>query len=149
MRYLEDFAVGDIVKTPSASLPEEETIAFAAKYDPQAMHLDREAAASGPLNGLSASGWHTAAVVMRLIVDSDVLWGGQILGLGVDELRWPHPARPGDVLAAELETVSVTPSRSRPTHGVVRIRVTARNQHGVIVLTMCPNLWVSRRPVDT
>ena len=85
---------------------------------------------------------------MRLIVESNILWGGQILGLGVDELRWPAPTRPGDRIRAELETLSVTPSRSRPTHGVVRIRVTARNQDGVTVLTMIPNLWVPRRPAE-
>ncbi len=146
MRYLEDFVVGEILRTPSAAMPEEETLAFAAKYDPQAMHLDHEAALEGPLGGISASGWHTAAVVMRLIVEADVLLGGPILGLGVEELNWPAPTRPGDVISADLETVSITPSRSRPTHGVVRIRVTARNQDGATVLTMTPKLWVARRP---
>ncbi|MES1262409.1 MAG: MaoC/PaaZ C-terminal domain-containing protein, partial [Acidobacteriota bacterium] len=89
MRYLEDLAVGEVITTPAAPLPEQETLAFAALYDPQPMHLDPAAAATGPLGGISASGWHTAAVVMRLIVQSDFLDGAPILGLGVDELRWP------------------------------------------------------------
>jgi acyl dehydratase len=109
------------------------------------MHLDEAAAARGPLGGLSASGWHTTALAMRLTVDSQPLGGGPILGLGVDELRWPNPVRPGDTITAELEVVSVTPSRSKPTHGVVRIHTTARNQRGEVVLSMYPNLWVPRR----
>ena len=146
MRYLEDFTVGEMVTTSSACITEAEILAFAAQFDPQPMHMDRELAAAGPLHGLAASGWHTTAVVMRLIVDSTAFWGGPILGLGVDELRWPTPARPDDIITAQIEVVSITPSRSRPGHGVVRIGVTARNQHGATVLAMFPNLWVPRRP---
>jgi acyl dehydratase len=87
MRYLEDFAVGERMVSPSAHLTEAETVAFAAQFDPQAMHLDGSAALGGPFHGLSASGWHTAALVMRLIVEARPLGGGPILGLGVDELR--------------------------------------------------------------
>lgn len=119
---------------------------FAQQFDPQPMHVDPEAAVRGPLGGLAASGWHTIAVVMRLIVDADPLDGAPWLGLGVDEIRWPNPVRPGDSISGEMEIVSVTPSRSKPTHGVVRIRTTARNQEGAVVLTMFPNLWVARRP---
>jgi acyl dehydratase len=149
MRYLEDFTVGERMVSPSAHLTEAETVAFATQFDPQAMHLDASAAFDGPLHGLSASGWHTAAVVMRLIVEARPLGGGPILGLGVDELRWPNPVRPGDTITAEIEVVSITSSRSRSTHGVVRIHVTARNQNGDVVLSMFPNLWTPRREALT
>jgi acyl dehydratase len=145
MRYLEDFSIGERMTTPSVSVSEADALAFARQFDPQPMHTDAVAAADGPLGGLSASGWHTNALVMKLIVDARPLDGGPILGLGVDELRWPKPVRPGDTITAELEVVSITPSQSRPTHGVVRIHVTARNQNGDVVLSMFPNLWVPRR----
>src|SRR5262245_60291108 len=139
MRYLEDIAIGDRFVTPSVHVSEADAIAFATEYDPQPMHTDASAAAAGPLRGLSGSGWHTTALVMRLIVDARPLDGDPLLGLGVDELRWPNPVRPGDTITAGIEVVSITPSRSRPTFGVVRIHVTARNQNGDIVLSMFPN----------
>jgi acyl dehydratase len=144
MRHLEDFAVGQRFPTPSVHVTESDILAFAGQFDPQSMHLDVEKAASGPLGGLSASGWHTTALVMRLTVDANPLDGGAVLGMGVDELRWPNPVRPGDTISAEIEVVSITPSRSKPSHGVVRIHITARNQKGEVVLSMFPNLWVSR-----
>jgi len=146
MRYLEDFAVGDKLPTHSATITESSLIAFAAEYDPQPMHLDPNPAVPGPLGGLSASGWQTACVVMRLMVDADPCKGAPMLGMGVDELRWPTPVRPGDTISAELEVVSVTPSRSKPDFGVVRMKVTAKNQNGQVVMTMYPNLWIPRRP---
>ena len=146
MRFLEDFAVGDRIATPSATIDESDLIGFARQFDPQTMHLDRDAANDGPLRGLAASGWHTAAVVMRLMVDAELLGGAPVLGMGVDELRWPNPVRPGDTITAELEVVAITPSRSKPTHGVVRMHVTAKNQRGQVVLSMFPNMWVPRAP---
>jgi acyl dehydratase len=146
MRYLEDVTVGERLVTGSAVMTQSDILNFAQQFDPQPMHVDPEAAVRGPLGGLAASGWHTIAVVMRLIVDADPLDGAPWLGLGVDEIRWPNPVRPGDSISGEMEIVSVTPSRSKPTHGVVRIRTTARNQEGAVVLTMFPNLWVARRP---
>lgn len=145
MRYLEDLHVGDRFSTPSVQISEWDILDFARRFDPQFMHLDVDAASRGPLGGLSASGWHTTALVMKLTIDAKPLDGGPVLGLGVDELRWPNPVRPGDVLTAELEVVSITPSRSKPTHGVVRIHTTAKNQRGEVVLSMYPNLWVPRR----
>lgn len=145
MRYLEDLAVGDRFMTPSAQVSPADIVDFATRFDPQPMHLDPGLAERGPLGGLSASGWHTTALVMKLTIAAEPLGGGPVLGLGVDELRWPNPVRPGDTITAELEVVSITPSRSKPTHGVVRIRTTAKNQKGEVVLTMFPNLWVPRR----
>ena len=146
MRYLEDLAVGERLTTRAAEVTEADVIAFARQFDPQPMHVDAEAARSGPLGALSASGWHTAAIVMRLLVDADLMHGGPWLGLGVDELRWPAPVRPGDSIHAEIEVASIVASRSKPTHGIVRVRITARNQRGDVVLSMFPNLWVARRP---
>jgi acyl dehydratase len=144
-RYLEDLSAGELHTTGSVEVNEAEIVAFAARYDPQPMHTDPQAAVRGPFGGLIASGWHTAAMVMRLFVDSHLLGDAPVLGLGVDELRWPKPVRPGDIIQAEMEIVSVTPSQSRPDHGTVRIKITARNQHGEIVFVMTPMLWVPRR----
>jgi len=145
MRYLEDFTIGQCIQTPSAQVSLNDSVTFAKQFDPQPMHLDAEAADKGPLSGLSASGWHTTALVMRLIVDAHPFDGGPVLGLGVDDLRWPNPVRPGDTITAQLEVMSVTPSKSKPTHGIVRMHTTARNQNGDVVLSMYPNLWVPRR----
>ncbi len=145
MRYLEDLSVGQRFTTPSAQVSDADIVTFATRFDPQFMHLDAEAAARGPLGGLSASGWQTTALVMRLTIDARPLDGGPVLGLGVDELRWPNPVRAGDTITAELEVISITPSRSKPTHGIVRIHTTAKNQKGDVVLSMFPNLWVPRR----
>jgi acyl dehydratase len=146
MRHLEDLAAGERFVTQTAVVTEAEIITFARQFDPQPMHVDPERAVAGPLGAIAASGWHTISVVMRLIVEADPLDGAPWLGLGVDEVRWPNPVRPGDSIQAELEIVSITPSRSKPTHGVVRIKITARNQKGEVVVTMFPNLWVARRP---
>ncbi len=144
MRYLEDFAVGQHFPTPSLEVTEADIKAFAVRFDPQSMHLDGEAATRGPLGGLSASGWHTTALVMRLIVEANLFNGGPVLGLGVDDLRWPAPVRPGDKVSAEIEVVSITPSKSKSSHGVLRVHVRARNQKGDVVLSMFPKLWVPR-----
>jgi acyl dehydratase len=147
-RYLEDLAVGDVHPAGSIEVSEAETVAFAKRYDPQPMHTDAEAAAAGVFGGLIASGWHTAAMVMRLIVDARPLGETPLLGLGVDDVRWPKPVRPGDTIQAETEVLSITPSESRPDYGVVRLKVTARNQRGEVVFTMIPKLWVPRRPKE-
>src|SRR5262249_24196373 len=102
-------------------------------------------AKQGPLGGLAASGWQTTAEVMRLLIDADPFAGGPMLGLGDEELRWPTPVRPGDSIIAEMEVLSITPSRSKPTHGVIRVHVTAWNQKQELVLSMFPKLWVPRR----
>ncbi|WKZ13560.1 MAG: MaoC family dehydratase [Gammaproteobacteria bacterium] len=147
MRYLEDLTVGERILTGPVVVTEAGILAFARQFDPQPMHVDRKAATVGPLGGLSASGWHTAAMVMRLIVDADPLDGVPWLGLGVDGLRWLSPVRPGDTITVEIEIVAITPSRAKQSHGIVRTGITARNQHGEAVMTLSPNLWIPRRPL--
>src|SRR5205823_10531954 len=117
---------------------------FAAEFDPQPFHLDETAATQSFFAGLAASGWHTAALSMRLCLSSDFRPAGGILGTG-GELTWSKPVRPGDALHVEIEVIEARPSRSRPEQGVVKIQVTTLNQHGEIVQTFTPILLVDRR----
>jgi acyl dehydratase len=144
--YLEDLQVGQKIRAGSVTVSEDQILEFARQYDPQPMHADPQAAARGPFRGLIASGWHTAALVMRLAVDSNPLGSLPLLGLGVDGIEWPQPVRPGDTMQVEMEIVEIRPSQSRPSHGIVKIRSTARNQRGEIVFVVTPNCWVPRRP---
>ncbi len=144
--YFEDFRVGDRFRSAEYTMREEEMIAFARQFDPQPMHTDPEAAKQSEFGGLIASGWHTAAVAMRLRVESGVEIAGGMIGLGTQEMRWPKPVRPGDTLCLEAEVVETRQSLSHPDHGIVRVRETMRNQRGEVVLTMVTALWVPRRP---
>jgi acyl dehydratase len=137
-RFLEDLAVGEVNATPEITVSEADIVEFALRYDPQDMH-------TGAFEILVASGWHTAALVMRLLVDSHPLGGTPLLGLGVEDLRWPTPVRPGDIIKAETEVLSIVRSRSKPDHGIVRLKVTARNQDGQVVYVVTPSLWVPCR----
>jgi acyl dehydratase len=145
-RYLEDIQVGQKLQVAPVAVTEADILEFANRYDPQPMHNDPEAAARGPFGGLIASGWHTAALVMRMIVDAQPLGDNPILGLGVDGIQWPQPVRPGDVLQLEIEVMAITPSRSHPQYGVVKLNATLRNQRGEVVYVVSPNCWVPRRP---
>src|SRR6267378_4066906 len=116
-RFLEDFAVGQIFRSSRLQIDEERIKSFAAEFDPQPFHLDEEAARETIFRGLAASGWHTAAVTMRLLVDSDFKPAGGIVGAGFDEFRWTRPVRPGDELRIESEVLEIRPSRSRPDQG--------------------------------
>lgn len=145
-KYLEDFVVGQIFGSGRVTLDAAGIKAFAAAYDPQPFHQDDEAAARSIFGGLAASGWHTAALTMRLLVGSELRPGGGIVGAGVDELRWPLPVRPGDHLQVESEIIEVRPSKSRPTQGVLRARVTTKNQNGEVVQVFVATLIVPRRP---
>ena len=118
---------------------------FASEFDPQPFHLDAAAAATTLFRGLAASGWHTAAMSMRLLVDSDFRPAGGIVGAGFDELRWPLPVRPGDTLRVECEVLEVRPSKSRPEQGLVKLRTTTFNQHDQAVQVSVGNLVVPRR----
>lgn len=123
--------------------------AFAAAFDPQPFHLDEAAAKASIFGRLVASGWHTMAVTMRLLVDGELrsLWG--LVGLGADELRWPRPVLPGDVLSVEWEVLEVRPSASKPDRGTARLQVTTRNQQGEIVLSLVTTILLPRRPALT
>ncbi len=145
-RYLEDLSVGDKFETPTITVDEEEVLEFARRFDPQPMHTDREAAAQGAFKGLIASGWHTAALVMKLNAEARMLGNTPMLGLGVDNLAWPLPVRPGDTLRVVTEVTKITPSRSKPDFGIVSLTSTAFNQNGEIVFVAKPNCWVPRRP---
>ena len=144
-RYLEDLQVGEKIRTKAVTITEEQILDFSRKFDPQPMHTDPEAAARGSFHGLIASGWHTAALVMRLTVDSNPLGSLPLLGLGVDGMEWPKPVRPGDSIDVEIEILAIRPSHSQPSHGIVKLKSTARNQHGDVVFTVTPNCWVPRR----
>ena len=131
-RYLEDFAVGQVFKSGRKRVGKDEIFAFAREYDPQPYHLDEEAARKSPFAGLAASGWHTAAVSMRLFVETmDV--AGEIIGMGVDELKWPNAVRPGDDLRLEIEILEARRSKSRPGYGIIRVRNVTRNQRDEVV----------------
>ena len=145
-RYLEDLQVGDKIQTGSVTVTEEDILEFARRFDPQPMHADPEAARRGPFGGLIASGWHTGALVMRLVVDANPLGGLPLLGLGADGIEWPRPVRPGDTIQVEMEVLAIRPSQSQANHGIVKIRSTARNQRGEVVYVVTPNCWVPRRP---
>ena len=146
MRYLEDFAVGQKFGSAKLRVEEERVKRFAAEFDPQPFHLDDDAARATLFGGLAASGWHTAAMTMRLLVDSDLKPAGGIVGAGFDEFRWPRPVRPGDELRVETEVLEVRPSKSRPEQGMVKIRTTTLNQRNETVQISVGNLVVPRRP---
>jgi acyl dehydratase len=145
-RYFEDLFVGFRQDVGSVEVTEAGCLAFARAYDPQPMHIDREAAARSRFGGLIASGWHTAALVMRLIAEARPFGDTEVLGMAVENLRWRLPVRPGDTLHAEMEVVSATPSESNPVFGTVKFTVTTRNQKGEAVMTHSPVCWVPRRP---
>lgn len=146
MRYLEDFAAGQRYGGAARLTVESERIrSFAAEFDPQPFHLDEAAARESIFRGLAASGWHTAAMTMRLLVESDLKPAGGIVGAGFDEFKWPAPVRPGDVLRVESEILEVRPSRSRPDVGLVKVRTTTFNQDNVAVQVNVGNLLVPRR----
>jgi acyl dehydratase len=145
IEWFDDLRVGMRFESPKKLVTREDIKRFAAEFDPQPYHLDEAAAEQSALKGLAASGWHTAAMAMRLAVETHPFGPHPLLGLGVDELRWLAPVRPGDTIHLEGEVVEVTPSRTRP-HGTVRVKWTAFNQDGRAVYTFTPIGIVPRRP---
>ena len=143
-RYFDDLKTGDRFRSEPYEVTEKQIIEFAREFDPQSFHLDPAAAKQTRFKGLIASGWHTAAISMRLFVQTIKAAEGAI-GLGVDELRWPAPVRPGDVLRVETEIVDLRASRSKPDCGIVRIRNVTTNQRGEIVQTMFASALVPQR----
>ena len=147
MVYWEDLRVGDSRQLGSHTFTREEIIDFARQFDPQPFHLDDEAARHSPFGQLVASGWHTTAICMRLVVDGFGAEGMASMGSpGVDEIRWLRPVRPGDTISLRTELIELTPSRSKPDRGSVRIRYELRNQHGELVMTMIGIGIFGRRP---
>ena len=144
-RYLEDFAVGQTFGSGRLRVDKEQIKAFAAEFDPQPFHLDEDAARDTIFRGLAASGWHTAALTMRLLVESEIEPAGGVVGAGFDEFRWPRPVRPGDELHIESEVLEVQPSRSRSNQGMIKVRTTTLNQNDEAVQVQIANLIVPRR----
>src|SRR5512132_2700022 len=145
-RYLEDFAVGQTFGSGRLRVDKEQIKTFASEFDPQPFHLDEKAAHYSIFQGLAASGWHTAALTMRLLVEGELKPAGGVIGTGFDEFRWPRPVRPGDELRLESEVLEVRPSKSRPEQGLIKVRTTTLNQDAEAVQMMIGNLRVRRRP---
>ena len=146
IRYLEDFEPGQKFGSGRLRVEASRIKSFAAEFDPQPFHLDEGSARQTFFAGLVASGWHTAALTMRLLVESELKPAGGVIGAGFDEMRWPRPVRPGDTLRLHCEILAVTPSKLHPSRGTVRVRMTTLNQKDQPVQTMVANLLAFRRP---
>src|SRR6478609_1307766 len=140
--HLEDLEPGQRYGSGRLRVEAAEIRDFAARFDPQPFHLDDDAARETLFRGLAASGWHTAALTMRLLVEGEFAPAGGIVGGGFDELRWPQPVRPGDELHVESEILEVRPLRSRPAQGLVKVRTTTFNQRDEPVQVFTGNLIV-------
>ena len=141
---LEDLAVGQHFTSGTHVLDTAQIKSFAEQFDPQRFHLDEVAAHETLLGGLAASGWHTAAVTMKLLVGGGAPFAGGLIGAG-GEIAWPKPTRPGDVLQVFSEVIDIKPSRSRPERGLVTLRSETRNQHGDVLQILTAKLVVERR----
>lgn len=145
--YLDDLHVGQKFTSDALKMTEERIKSFAAEFDPQPFHLNAAAAGATIFSGLSASGWHTAAVTMQLLVNGGLPLGNGIIGLG-GELTWPKATRPGDVLHVDSEVLEILPSRTKPNQAIVKIRSTTVNQNGETVYIFTAKVLVFRRPID-
>lgn len=146
--FLDDLAVGQRFSSGAHTIDEAQIKAYALQFDPQPFHLDDEAAKPTLFGGLAASGWHTASITMKLLVNSGLPLAGGIIGSG-GEISWPKPTRPGDTLTVVSEIEEVTPSRSRPERGMIRVRNETRNQNGDVVQVLIAKLVVPRRIAAT
>jgi acyl dehydratase len=144
-RFFEDFRTGDSFAGASIGVSEQTIIAFAREFDPQPFHLDPDAARDSLFGELVASGWHTAAMTMRLFATSEIGIVNGIIGGGVEQLSWPQPVRPGDRLTVRSEILETRPSRSKPDRGLMKVRVDTLNQDGAVVQSLVCNLVVLRR----
>ena len=144
--YFEDLHIGDRFESRVATMERDRMVAFAAEFDPQPQHLDEAAPASAPFGGLIASGWHTAAVTMRLQTEALFSRFDGALGAQVEQLAWRRPVRPGDELRVIVEILALRPSRSRPGQGVATLRTTTIDAEGRPVLEMTAAVMLPRRP---
>ena len=145
-RFFEDYVPGTVAEYGEIPVDEAEIIYFARCFDPQAMHVDPEAAARGRFGGLIASGWHTAAMMMRLFADNFLSPASSIASPGIDELRWLKPVRPGDVLRLRVTIIDARTSRTKPDQGIVRSLVEVLNQNGEVVMSLRPTSFIRVRP---
>ncbi len=143
--YLDDLQVGQRFNSGSYRMDEDRMKAFAAEFDPQPFHIDDAAAQNSIFHGLAATGWHTAAATMRLLVTGDMQLAGGLIGLG-GEIAWSKPTRPGDTLHVESEIVEIVPSRSKPNQGIVKVRSATLNQNNEEVQVFTAKLLVFKRP---
>jgi acyl dehydratase len=146
-RYWEDFAVGQKFASHTVSVTADEIKRFASQFDPQTFHTDEAAAVGSFFGRLVASGWHTAALTMRLLVQSELRVVGGLIGMGIEEVRWPRPVYPGDTLHVVLQVLELRPLKSRPQNGLVRIQVQTFNQDEQLVQSLIVNLFAPRRPI--
>ncbi len=147
--YFEDVSVGERFASEPYAISEEAIVTFAREFDVQAFHLDHAAANASVFGALAASGWHTAAIAMRLFTTGPLQFVGGAVGLGVDELRWPVAVRPGDQLRLTTEILDARASRSKPGYGILRIRNVLTNESGEVVLSYTANAMVRRRPAES
>ncbi|MCA7119980.1 MAG: MaoC family dehydratase [Acidibrevibacterium sp.] len=145
IRYFEDYPLDSAYEYGPVSVTEAEIIAFARQFDPQPIHIDREAAASGPFGGLIASGWHTAGLMMRLLA-THFLSSTSIASPGIDELRWRAPVRPGDQLRIRVRITEAARSRSKPDRGMIRSAIEVINQHDTVVMSLSAMNLIRCRP---
>ena len=145
-RWFEDYEPGSVHETGSIRVDEDEVLAFGRRFDPQVFHTDVEAAKGTEYGGLIASGWHTAALMMRLYTDHYLSKVATLVSPGVDELRWLAPVRPGDEISLRVTVAEARPSRSKPDRGIVRSKVEVLNQRGEVVMTVSALNFILRRP---
>lgn len=146
MRYFDDFVPDETIQLGQVRVSEAEIVEFARRYDPQYFHVDAERASASIYGGLIASGWHTAALCMRLLVDGVFADSAAMGSPGLDELRWLGPVRPDDVLVGRMTVLEARPSRSKPDRGIVRFRAELDNQRGETVLRFVALGMFGRRP---
>ena len=149
IRYLEDFEPGQKFESGRLIVDRERIMSFGAEFDPQPFHVNESTASKSLFKGLAASGWHTAAMTMRLLVEGELKPAGGIIGAGFEELRWPRPVRPGDELRVESEILEVRASKSRPDQGLIKVKTTTLNQNGEPVQVFVGSLIVPRRPASS